>query len=84
MVFRYIENGFKITKVHKFFEFQKHPCYKFAHDRVYEARVKATKEKNDKKQTAIKLVSNSMYGQMILVRYNSIVTAYIHLYLEPT
>ena len=67
VIFRYVKNGFKITKIHKIFEFQKYACYKDVHDRVYEARVAATVEKNNKKATAIKLVSNSMYGQMIMV-----------------
>ena len=59
--------------MHRVFEFQKFGCYKTVHDRVYNARVKATIEANEgnpagnKKATAIKLVSNSMYGQMIMV-----------------
>ena len=51
------------------FEYQKFKCYKDVHDRVYNARVAATIETNNKKATAIKLVSNSMYGQMIMVSY---------------
>ena len=65
----YLANGFKITKIYKFYEFQKFPCYRNVHDCVYETRVTATIEKNEKKATAIKLVSNSMYGQMIMVRF---------------
>lgn len=73
----YVKNGFKITKIHKVFEYQKFPCYKEVHDRVYEARVAATVEKNTKKATAIKLVSNSMYGQMIMVSLIFFFYAYI-------
>ena len=51
------------------FEYQKHSCYKDVHDKIYEARVDATIQKNNQKATAIKLVSNSMYGQMIMVRF---------------
>ena len=63
----YVEQGFTIKKIYRMFEYQRYGCYKDVHDRVYEARVKATEEKNNKKATAIKLVSNSMYGQMIMV-----------------
>ena len=65
----YAKQGFTITKIHKMFEYQGVECYKDVHDRVYHARVKATEEKNSKKATAIKLVSNSMYGQMIMVGF---------------
>ena len=64
----YVAQGFSITKIHRMFEYQRFGCYKDVHDRVYHARVKATEERNNKKATAIKLVSNSMYGQMIMVR----------------
>ena len=63
----YVKQGFSITRIYKMFEYQKFGCYKDVHDRVYHARVKATQENNNKKATAIKLVSNSMYGQMIMV-----------------
>ena len=65
----YVNNGFIITKIHTMFEYQKYSCYKDVHDKIYEARVDATIQKNNQKATAIKLVSNSMYGQMIMVRF---------------
>ena len=69
----YIENGFEIVNVFKFFEYQGAKCLKIVHDRVYKARVEATREKDEKikkmKSTAVKLVSNSCYGQMLMVSF---------------
>ena len=65
----YLKNGFRITKIHKFFEFEGARCLQKVHDKVYKARVEATQEGNNMKATAVKLVSNSMYGQMLMV-YN--------------
>lgn len=69
----YVRNGFKITRIHKMFEYQKYPCYKKVYDQVYQARVQATVEGNEQKATAIKLVSKSMFGQMIMVSLNLII-----------
>ena len=74
----YCKNGFKITNIHHMFEYQKASCYRHVHDRVYEARVAATIERNNKKATAIKLVSNSMYGQMIMVCHANRIYIYIY------
>jgi len=81
----YVENGFTITKIHRMFEYQKFKCYKDVHDSVYLTRVQATIDaKNgdpaaNKKATAIKLVSNSMYGQMIMVIISIYVILIFHL-----
>ena len=78
----YVDNGFEILHVFKFFEYQGYKCLKIIHDKVYAARVEASKIKNtveatptmkasaDMKATAVKLVSNSMYGQMLMVSIN--------------
>lgn len=78
----YMENGFYVTKLHKFFEYQASPCFENVYRKVYEARVDATKIATDenstpemkdsaeRKATAVKLVSNSMYGSLLLVRFN--------------
>ena len=63
----YLENGFKVEKIHKFFEYEGSPCFEKVYSTVYEARVQATEEKDDLKATAVKLVSNSMYGAMLVV-----------------
>ena len=63
----YVEHGFLLTNVHKVYEYQGSDCYKNVYDVVYHARVEATRSKNKKKATAVKLVSNAMYGQMLLV-----------------
>ena len=63
----YLENGFEILHIFKFFEYQGAKCLKKIHDQVYNARVQATIEKDSMKTTAVKLVSNSMYGQMLMV-----------------
>ena len=70
----YLKHGFVITKCHMFFEYQGEKCFKIVHDKVYDARVQATQERenperraeSDRKATAIKLVSNSMYGRFLL------------------
>ena len=64
----YVENGFDVISVSKFFEYQGAKCLKIIHDKVYKARVEATKTDDKMKSTAVKLVSNSMYGQMLMVR----------------
>lgn len=75
----YLENGFKVVKIHKFLEYEGNPCFKNVYKTVYEARVEATQMKMEKdatpemknaaemKATAVKLVSNSMYGAMLQV-----------------
>lgn len=63
----YVQNGFKVTKIHKFYEYEPSNCFEDVFKTVYEARVAATQNKDDLKSTAIKLVSNSMYGQMLMV-----------------
>ena len=76
----YLEQGFRIDVIHKFYEYEGRKCFGKVFKNVYEARVEATKTKDDEnatdemkaaadmKATAVKLVSNSMYGQLLLVR----------------
>ena len=75
----YMENGFYVKKVHRFFEYQGARCFGKVFETVYRARVEATQVANDEnatfedkaaaemKATAVKLVSNSMYGSLLLV-----------------
>ena len=63
----YLENGFEITKIHKFYEYQGARCFQKVFKTVYEARVQATETHDEMKATAVKLVSNSMYGSLLLV-----------------
>lgn len=75
----YLENGFMVSKVHKVYEYQGAHCFRKVFQTVYEARVQATQTANDQnatadkkataemKATAVKLVSNSMYGSLLLV-----------------
>ena len=63
----YVENGFFISKVHRVFEYQGERCFQKVFKTVYEARVAATETKDELKATAVKLVSNSMYGSLLLV-----------------
>ena len=67
LIYFYVQHGFQVTKVHKFFEFEGQCCFQKVHDVVYQARVDATLEDDSMKATAVKLVSNSMYGQMLMV-----------------
>ena len=62
----YQENGFIVTRCEKFFEFQPQKCFKKVYDKVYKARVEATETGDNLKATAIKLVSNAMYGRFLL------------------
>ena len=63
----YLENGFKLSKVHKVFEYQGERCFKKIYDTVYKSRVEATEAGDNMKATAVKLTSNSMYGSLLLV-----------------
>jgi len=63
----YLENGFTVTKIHKLYEYEGRRCFKKVYDVVYNARVEATVDDDTMKATAVKLVSNSMYGQMLMV-----------------
>jgi hypothetical protein len=63
----YIKHGYTIKKLYKFYEFQGAPALSNVYSNVYEARVSATETGDDTKATATKLVSNSMYGQMLMV-----------------
>ena len=65
----YLENGFTVDKIYKFYEYQGAECFKTVFDTVYRARVEATEIQDDIKATAVKLVSNSMYGSLLLVSY---------------
>ena len=65
----YLENGFTVEKIYKFYEYQGAECFKTVFDTVYRARVEATEIQDDIKATAVKLVSNSMYGSLLLVSH---------------
>ena len=78
----YLDHGFKVEKIHEFFEYEPSKCFEKVYSTVYEARVLATemqtrtdateemKNAAELKATAVKLVSNSMYGQMLQVSHN--------------
>jgi hypothetical protein len=64
----YGENGYTIEKLYKFYEFHGAPALSNVNSNVYEARVSATEMGDDTNAAAAtKLVSNSMYGQMLMV-----------------
>ena len=63
----YVKYGYTIIKLHKFYEFQGAPALINVYYNVDEARVTATETGDETKATATKLVSNSMYGQMLMV-----------------
>ena len=75
----YLANGFRIEKIHEFYEYEPSPAFAKVYKTVYEARVQATEMKTkpgateeeksgaEMKATAVKLVSNSMYGGMLQV-----------------
>ena len=77
----YLANGFKVQKIYEFYEYEGSKCFEDVYKTVYEARVQATEMKKgenvtsemkaaaDMKATAVKLVSNSMYGQMLRVSF---------------
>mgnify|MGYP004271172479 CR=1 FL=1 len=63
----YCQNGFVITDVDCLFEFQGSKCFTDVYDKLYSARVEATREKDSMKASAVKLTGNSMYGQTLMV-----------------
>ena len=66
----YLENGFMLTKIYQLFEYQPSKSFQNVYEKVYKARVEATQTGDQMKATAVKLVSNSMYGQLLMVRFN--------------
>ena len=67
LIYFYVRNGFKITYVHKFYEYEGARCFAKLHDIIYRARVEATCTNDNMRATAVKLVANSMYGIMLMV-----------------
>ena len=77
----YIENGFAVSKMYKFFEYEGSRCFENVYEKIYNARVEATeignspdatdeeKAEAEMKATCVKLVSNSMYGSTLLVSF---------------
>ena len=63
----YLSNGFKITKIYEFYEYEGNHCFQKFYNQLYESRVKATIEKDETKSNVQKLVGNSSYGQTIMV-----------------
>ena len=63
----YCKNGFVITNVESFYEFQGSNCFTEVYDKLYSARVEATREKDSMKAAAVKLTGNAMYGQTLMV-----------------
>ena len=63
----YLDNGFYLTKIHQLYEYQGSKCFEDVYSKVYNARVEATETGDTMKATAVKLVSNSMYGQLLMV-----------------
>ena len=61
----YLNNGFLVTKIYKFVEYQPGKCFSKFHDTLYELRVKTTIENNTAQATAIKLTGNSSYGKVV-------------------
>ena len=60
----YLENGFRVTKIHKFIEYQPAKCFRDFHDKLYRLRVEATIAKNEVKASATKLTGNAVYGKV--------------------
>jgi hypothetical protein len=65
----YLTNGFQVTKIHKFYEYEGRKCLLPVHDAIYNARVAATIENDNCRATAVKLTSNAMYGQTLMVSF---------------
>ena len=66
----YVDNGFKVEKIHRFVEFEGSRAFAKFHDVLYQLRVDATIEKNEAKATGVKLVGNSSYGKHIQNPYH--------------
>ena len=63
----YLTNGFKVTKINKFYEYEGRKSLLPVHDAIYAARVAATIDDDNCRATAVKLTSNAMYGQTLMV-----------------
>ena len=61
----YLEQGLKVTKVHKILTFKESPWLKTYIDFNNDQRIKATKQKNDFEKDLWKLMNNSFYGKTI-------------------
>ena len=62
----YLDNGFVVTKIYKFIEFQPSKCFKDFHDKLYRLRVEATLQNNQEMAAATKLTGNAVYGKVSL------------------
>ena len=66
----YVENGYRITKLHSFIEFQPKPVLRNFYQKCYNLRVKATIENNPCLTAAAKNTANAPYGRCILNPHN--------------
>ena len=66
----YCDNGYRITKLHQFIEFEGKPAIKEFYKQVYQLRVKGTIDNNKCLQLAAKNTANSPYGRCILNPHN--------------
>lgn len=55
----YLENGYKLTKVHRFIEYEPAKCFSDFYEKAYKLRVKATIEGNKELAAVTKITMNS-------------------------
>ena len=60
----YLKNGFEVSEIYKFIEYEAAECFKDFQKTLYELRVQATVENNNAKASAAKLTGNAPFGKV--------------------
>ena len=61
----YLRNGFHVTKIHRFVEYEGSKCFEDGFEALYNLRVQATINGNGPQASATKLTGNSFFGKNI-------------------
>ncbi len=60
----YLKNGFQITEIYSFIEYEAAECFKDFQNTLYELRVQATIDNNTAQASAAKLTGNAPFGKV--------------------
>ena len=60
----YLKNGFEVSEIYTFIEYEAAECFKDFQNTLYELRVQATVENNNAKASAAKLTGNAPFGKV--------------------
>ena len=59
-----MKNGFEVTEIHTFIEYEPAECFKDFQKTLYELRVQATIDNNTAQASAAKLTGNAPFGKV--------------------